>query len=225
MKREQLSALILVCGSALGLVLTTSTARSDEPDHLPSLDELLGLDENGQPTASDQSITDPNEAELDQVLSPKQAGEAFSQAVGLMDQVATRIGEQNDLSVTTQRLQEDILRMLDQVIDSAENNNSGGGGSSSSQSSSSSSEQQPDQQQQPGETPGSSPSNESGDSPMPGGSSTARPGDEAAPDGVRWGSLPTRVRDALSQGISDQYSELYRAITEQYYKSLAEDED
>lgn len=225
MKRKQLPFMIFASATTLGLALTSNAAQLNEPDPLPTLDELLGLDETGQPATPDQSIIDPNKAELDQVLSPKQAGEAFSQAVGLMDQVATRIGEQNDVSITTQRLQEDILRMLDQVIESAENNNSGGGGSSSSQSSSSSSEQQPDQQQQPGETPGSSPSNESGDSPMPGGTSTARPGDEVAPDGVNWGSLPSRVRDALSQGISDQYSELYRAITEEYYKALAEGED
>ncbi|PCJ51468.1 MAG: hypothetical protein COA73_17310 [Candidatus Hydrogenedentota bacterium] len=60
---------------------------------------------------------------------------------------------------------------------------------------------------------------------MPGGNSNAQPGDEVMPDGVSWGSLPKRIRDALSQGITDQYSELYRSITEQYYKSLAEDQD
>ena len=60
---------------------------------------------------------------------------------------------------------------------------------------------------------------------MPGGSSNAQPGDEIAPDGVRWGALPKRIRDALSQGITDQYSELYRSITEHCYRSLSEDQD
>lgn len=193
---------------------------------LPTLDELLGL-ENNATQGEEVIIEDANDAALEEVLSPRQAGEAFSQAVTLMDQVASRISKNHDLSLTTQRLQEDILRKLDQVIESANNNDSqGGGGSSSSSQSSSSNEQQPNQQQQeqqPGE--GSQPSSESGESPMPGGSSAAQPGDEIAPNGVSWGSLPTRIRDALSQGISDQYSELYRSITEQYYKSLAEDED
>jgi hypothetical protein len=194
--------------------------KQDEP--LPTLDELLGIETDTVP--GDGIIEDANDAALEEVLSPQQAGEAFSQAVSLMDQVASRIGINNDLSITTQRLQEDILRKLDQVIDSANSNDSQGGGSSSSQSSSSD-QQQPNQQQQeqPGE--GSNPSSESGESPMPGGTSTAEPGEEIAPDGVSWGALPQRIRDALSQGISDQYSELYRTITEQYYKSLAEDEN
>ncbi len=198
-----------------------------ESEPLPTLDELLGLDTQGNAIEQPrQPLIDANDAELDRVLSAKQAGEAFSQAVTLMDQVATRISDHNDLSITTQRLQQDILTKLDRVIESAQNNESQGGGSSSSSSSSSSNQNQPDQQQesqQEGE--GSEPSNTSGQESMPGGSSNAQPGDEIVPDGVRWGALPQRIRDALSQGIADQYSELYRSITEQYYKSLAEDQD
>jgi len=130
-------------------------------------------------------------------------------------------------SIATQRLQEDILRKLDQVIESAKQNQSGGGGqSSTSQQSSSSNQEQPDQQQQeqaPGQ--GSEPSSESGDTSMPAGSSEANPGDEIQLDGVRWGSLPKRIRDALSQGIADEYSELYRSVTERYFRALADDEE
>jgi len=207
---------------------STTEPKDNEP--LPTLDELLGLDsknQNGDNTSKvvDAKVVDANDAALEQVLSPKQAGEAFSQAVSLMDQVAARISEHNDLSITTQRLQQDILTKLDQVIESAQKNDSNNSGSSSSSSSSSTNESQPNQQQsqQPGE--GSQPGGEPGDSPMPGGNSNAQPGDEVMPDGVSWGSLPKRIRDALSQGITDQYSELYRSITEQYYKSLAEDQD
>ncbi len=212
-------SILMMCSA-----MACSACIAFEPgDPLPTLDELLGLDSDGH--AKEQVVIDANDAALDQVLDPKQAEKAFTRAVNMMDQVSLRISEHNDLSLPTQRLQEDILTMLDQVIEAASNDNAGGGGSSSSQSQSSSNQQQPDQQQQsqqPGE--GSDPSNQPGDSSMPGGSSDAQPGDEIAPDGVRWGSLPERIRDALSQGIADQYSELYRAITEQYYKSLAEDE-
>ena len=213
------------CRSILMISMLCVPAHGIEPrDPLPTLDELLGLD--AQSDQGDRVIEDPNDAALDQMLDPQQAGEALVQAVTLMDQVATRIAENHDLSITTQRLQEDILSMLDQVIESAQNSDSqGGGGSSSSSKSSSSNQNQPNQQQQsqqPGE--GSQPSSQSGES-MPGGTSQANPGDEIAPDGAGWGALPQRIRDALSQGISDQYSELYRSITEQYYKSLAEDED
>jgi hypothetical protein len=197
---------------------------ASKPPPLPTLDELLGLENEMDGT---DAVQDANDAELEEMLDAKQAGEAFAQAVTLMDRVASRIGTHQDLSITTQRLQEDILSKLDQVIESAQNNQSGGGGSSSSSQSSSSQQNQPDQQQpKPGEdASGSTPASSSGDSPMPAGSSDARPGDEIAPDGVSWGALPARFREALSQGISDRYSELYRSITEQYYKSLAEDEE
>jgi hypothetical protein len=203
-----------------------SSTESDEPKSLPSLDELLGIDDDDGST-DEQALEDPNDAELDRVLSPQQAGQAFTQAIGLMDQVAARIENQDDLSIATQRLQEDILRKLDQVIESAEQNQSGGGGqSSSSEQSSGSNEDQPDQQQQeqaPGQ--GSESSSESGDTSMPAGSSDANPGDEIQLDGVRWGSLPKRIRDALSQGIADEYSELYRSVTERYFRALADDEE
>lgn len=187
---------------------------------LPSLDELLGLEQG------DDSEID-NEAEaLREVLSPREAGEALGEAVNLMNRVAQRLEQGNDLSLPTQRLQEDILRKLDQVIESAQNNQQGGGSSSNAQSSSSSNQQQPDQQQQNAQNgQQSSPGSESGPEQMPGGTSAAQPGDAPAPDGVSWGALPQRIRDALSQGISDRYSELYRSITEDYYRALAEDED
>ncbi|MFG0246285.1 MAG: hypothetical protein ACF8MF_09595 [Phycisphaerales bacterium JB052] len=209
---------VLMMSSAIAVAQSDTPKSADEP--LPTLDELLGLEE-GDATGVD------NEGEaLREVLSPREAGEALGQAVNLMDRVATRIEESNDLSLSTQRLQEDILRKLDQVIESAQNNQQGGGSSSSSQSSSSSSQQQPNQQQQEGQSQQQGQEGDgSGQEQMPGGSSNAQPGGEVAPNGVSWGALPQRVRDALSQGISDRYSELYRSITEQYYRALAEDED
>ncbi len=222
---RSIQTITLVCAASASVAFATP----QEPDDpLPTLDELLGL-ETEHPTDPDGSITieDPNAAALDAVLTPQQAGEAFTQAVQLMDQVAARISDNNDLSIATQRLQEDILAKLDQVIEAANENNSNSSSSSSSSSQSSSEQQdQPDQQQpQQGEGDQQNPSNQSGEESMPGGASPANPGDEVAPDGVSWGALPSRIRDALSQGISDKYSELYRTLTEQYYKSLAEDED
>ena len=216
-------------GLLLSLMLI-SVSIADEPTKpLPTLDELLGLDTPAPASDKPVIIEDANDAQLDRVLSPRQAGEAFSQAVTLMDQVASRIAENNDLSLATQRLQEDILAKLDKVIESANENNSNSSNSSSSSQSSSSNQDQPDQQKQPSDgqknEQADGQSNESGESPMPAGTSTANPGDEIAPDGVSWGALPARIRDALSQGISDQYSELYRAITEEYYRSLAEDQN
>jgi hypothetical protein len=38
-----------------------------------------------------------------------------------------------------------------------------------------------------------------------------------------WGNLPQRVRDMLLQGRKDSYSPLYKRLTEEYYKRLAEE--
>lgn len=220
MKQHLFIPLCVALLSGAAVAWAQPEPQGSNGDPLPSLDELLGLEES-QPNAAD-----PNEEALKQILSPKEAGEALGQAVNLMNQVAARIESGNDLSIATQRLQEDILRKLDQVIESAKNNQQGqGSGASSSQSSSSSSQQQPNQQQQDGQGQQGQPGSESGEPSVPGGTSTANPGDGLAPDGVAWGALPQRIRDALSQGISDRYSELYRSITEEYYRSLAEDED
>lgn len=220
MRYNQLIPTCVIVLFAAQAVMAQPAPQPRAEDPLPSLDELLGLKE------SDTSSVDPNQEALKQVLSPKEAGEALGQAVNLMNQVASRIESGNDLSIATQRLQEDILRKLDQVIESAQNNQQGGGGSSSSsQSSSSSSQQQPNQQQQDGQGQQGQPGSESGEPSVPGGTSTASPGDALAPDGVAWGALPQRIRDALSQGISDRYSDLYRSVTEEYYRALAEDED
>ena len=182
-------------------------------DPVPSLDELLGLEE------SEQS---PDNAAIDQSLSAQQAGEAFTQAVGLMDRAASRIGTDRDAGLTTQRIQEDILRKLDQVIDSAQQNqNSNSGGSSSS--SSSNQPQQPNQQSQQSETPTSG-SGEPSDGSTPPGSDRVGSNDRSGAR-AQWGNLPERLRDALSQGLDEPYSNLYRTLTEKYYKALAEDDE
>ena len=138
-----------------------------------------------------------------------------------MDDATARLADRADPGLTTQRLQEDILRKLDQVIASAQQSQ-GGSGSSSSSSSSPSSQSQPDQAGSQ-TSDGSSASATPGEN-VPGGS------DDVTLSGAqgaraRWGSLPDRLRDALTQGLDDPYSSLYRTLTERYYKKLAEQED
>ena len=220
----------LILATAIITSIFAAPLLADDPDPappstptkapLPTLDELLGIDELN----SDSSPSSTQKTDLDRVLSPAQAGKAFDQAVGIMEQVANRLTDHNDLSLETQRLQQDILTMLDQVIESASKGNSKGG--SSSAKSESAKQEQPDQQSQQSDSkgkPGDSPSNQSGEA-MPGAGAEAQPNAQTAPDGVTWGALPQRIRDALSQGIADRYSELYRKATEEYYKSLAEDQ-
>ena len=84
------------------------------------------------------------------------------------------------------------------------------------------SEQQQQQQQQSSQSqskPSSSQQTSTGGGParQDGPLKTPLPGGEAS-----WGNLPPHVRDALRQGSSDRFSSLYRTLTEEYYKRLAE---
>ncbi len=195
------------------MFFTTPTLADDEPERVPTLDELLGLEVLEET---------PDNTEIDRALTAQEAGEAFSSAVMLMGDAADRIGGAGDTGITTQRMQEDIIRKLDQVIESAQNNQNSSSGSSSS-SSSSSPQQQPNQQQQNAESSSSS-SGEPSDSSTPPGSSEVGSNNL---DGARsrWGNLPDRLRDALNQGLDEPYSKLYKKLTEKYYKALAEDEE
>lgn len=192
---------------------TPPPAASDPA--IPSLDDLLGLDEAGASGSA-------NERALERKLSAKEAGEQFQQAVGLMGDAADRIGGR-DLGLQTQRIQEEIIKRLDQVIEAAKQNQSGGGGSSRSSSDPNQNQQQPNQssqqQQQQGQ-PGPSGESENMGPELTG--TQLNPG--VAPDGVTWGNLPDRAREAVSQGVSDRYSALYRRMTELYYRKLAERE-
>lgn len=202
------AALLCLAVSSASVVAT-----QDGPERVPSLDELLGLEEETEA---------PDTSGLDEALSPKQAGEAFTQAVGLMGQAADRIDGSQDAGLTTQRMQEEIIRKLDQIIESAQQNQNSSGSSSSS-SSSSQQQQQPNQQSQQQDSPNSG-DGEPTDSSMPGGSNEVGANDLS--NGVaRWGNLPDRLRDALSQGLDEPYSQLYRTLTERYYKALAEEEE
>ncbi|MCA9303061.1 MAG: hypothetical protein KC996_02960 [Phycisphaerales bacterium] len=197
------------------LLCVGSCAHADDP--LPTLDELLGITDHAEQTPERET----NE-ELERVLSEQEAGEAFQQAVTLMDRVAARIGNDNNLGIDTQRMQEEILRKLEKVIESAQQNQS------SSSSSSSSSQQSPQNQpnQQQGQEQGKpDPSGEGNKPSTPPGLQEGELADTPAPDGAGWGNLPQRVREALTQGLNDTYSELYRKLTEDYFRSLAEDEE
>lgn len=208
----------LTAAALFGLVALPAAGQTvqDAEPTLPSLDDLLGL-QGGAPPGPDA-----NRPALDRKLTAEQAGEQFEQAVQLMGDAAIRIGGR-DLGLQTQRLQEEIIRKLDQVIEAAGQSQGGGGGSSSS-SSSGQNQQQPNQGNQAGENARAGMGGDAES--MAPGLTGVKTNPELAPDGVTWGNLPQRDREAVSQGVSDRYSALYRRLTELYYRRLAEqDED
>ncbi len=221
-------------------IAPASVPPSKPPAREPTLDELLGIKPAkdaraaakpaAQPDAKPaEAPADPSRAALDRDLSDAEADEAFAQAVALMGQTATRLtgtAGPRDAGIETQRLQQDILRKLDALIDAAEKNAQ----QQQSKSRQKSQQQQQQDQQQQGQQSsqaqaqqqqqGQRQGTQAGDG-VPG--QAAQPGTGLTGAAANWGNLPQHVRDALTEGKSDRFSSMYRAMTEEYYKRLAED--
>jgi hypothetical protein len=197
------------------------------PEAQPSLDELLGISPDRPPSAlpegdSPPAAADPVRTALERKLTAREVSEQFEQAVQLMGDAAQRLNISRDTGIDTQRMQDEIIRKLDMLIQSAQQQRQ-------QSRSSSSSSQSRDPSQQPAQPQGQSQVNEGGQASdpqseaMPPGNSGAQPSPDVAARGAAWGSLPERVRDALLQGNADQYSSLYQRWTEAYYRRLAEE--
>lgn len=225
---------VLFVGGALACALGLTCAAFGQADQ-PSLDDLLNLSPDepapSQPAPESPDTQPGNEnltESVNEALTASDAADAFEQAVQEMDSVSRRLGRALDPGVETQRMQESILRKLDQVIKAAKEQSSGGGGSSG----------QPREQDQGGESVAQQgQAQQQGGPPQPGGqqASTGEAGvttpikpetSESAIEQLRkeWGVLPPRVREELSDGLRERFSPLYRRMTEAYYKALAEQE-
>jgi len=184
----------------------------------PSLDELLGLPKDKPAKKARPAAPDPAKAELDRKLTASEAADQFKQAVQLMGETAERLQSSKDTGLATQRLQEDIIRKLDQLIKAAEQNQRQSKSSPSQQKDKQ--QQQPSQQQQQRNPDAKEAAPDTMDPPE-------RQKEKLAPGvaarGAAWGALPARLREALLQGNEDKYSRLYQKWTEAYYRRLAED--
>jgi hypothetical protein len=209
---RSIACLLLAAGLCAGQ--TPSPAKPTQPPEQPTLDELLGIP--GEKPAG----VEPSRGDLERKLTATEVSDQFKQAVQLMGQTAERLAATKDTGLNTQRVQEDIIRKLDQVIKAAEDASK----QQKQQRSRSRQQQRQPQQNQPGqqrqEQSTTDPSQDSPDGP---------PGREAAPNpgvaarGAAWGALPERFRDALVQGNTDKYSSIWQKWTEAYYRRLAED--
>jgi|GEM_PF-617881 len=281
---QELLAVMFVAGFTLGGPASAEAEGAASPGaedaaaqtSEPTLDELLGLDSGGNnkpevkpdadnPAAEDDKATDPQlTRDLQKRLSGEEASQQFEQAIQEMKEVAIRLGEEADAGIDTQRMQDQIILKLEQIIASAEKS------PSQSQSSSSSSQKpgqarqadkggkpKPGQQQgaqpgqgqkpqpggqqagqKPGEKPGDQQGNKPGDQPgqqangqQPG----QQAGNQGSPGSVNnqelsmkelregeWGNLPPRLRDELSESLSETFNPVYRAATEAFYRRIAE---
>lgn len=198
--------------------VTTPAETPPDDGELPSLDELLGL-----PAKPGDMLDDPTKTDLDRLLSGGEIGDAFRQAVTLMGDVARRMQDGGDAGLTTQRMQQTILRRLDQLISSMEQQQQ-------QQQQQSSSQQQQQQNQSSKQVPSQQQSERNDEQRGDNTGQTQLParrdgGLNPAPESTRaaWGNLPERVREMLVQGSTDRFSSMYDAMTRSYYRKLAEE--
>lgn len=193
-----------------------------KPADVPSLDDLLGIKPGpGEPIAP---APDSAREELDRLLRAEEIGDAFKQAVTLMGDAAKRLEESKDTGLTTQRVQEDVIRRLDQLLASLERNQSSQSQSSQSEDDKQGQKNQPNQAKKSSKQTGQQTTQGDGTQEWEGPpkqEGALRPGLDSAR--AAWGSLPARVRDMLLQGSSDRFSSKYDELTRAYYKRLAEE--
>jgi len=188
---------------------------------LPSLDDLLDMpraDKDKKPQDA-KSELNPDKLKLDRALDKPNVSEMFQQAVEQMADAAKLLKDAHNVGVDTQRVQEEIIKKLEKLIEEAENQQSSSSSSSSSQQQQQQQGKQP-QQPQDGQNQGNKGDNKGARTP-PGGQSAQLTG-RIDSLGAAWGALPARLRNALLQGAGDTYSSLYESLTEAYYRRLAE---
>lgn len=195
----------------------------------PSLDELLGLEPDESEDSAREAADRAAQDELNRRLREEEANDAFKEALEKMTIAANLLDQDFDPGLGTQRIQEEILAKLDTLIDLAQQNQSNQSSSSSSSSSSQQQQQQPQQQQSNQQQQ----QQQQGDQQNQNGDNRGEREPPPRQDGVlagtmdetrsEWGSLPERIREQMQQGMSDQRSSLYRALTEEYYRRLAEE--
>lgn len=204
--------------------------RAISSDPPPSLDDLLGIEDaaDDPAAASGSEASDASQA-LDDRLRERPIADGFREALAGMAESEEALARRGDTGLDTQRIQEAVLRNLQALIESArrerQQQQSSSSSSSSSDDPSSSPSGSSSSRPRGSSSRGEQSSDESGDS-----GEAALPGFEQAELGgmleegrVEWGRLPERVRELVRQGRRDRISSIYRRLTEQYYRRLAEE--
>ncbi|MCE2653351.1 MAG: hypothetical protein ACK51N_05355 [bacterium] len=203
-------------------------------DPLPSLDDLLGTTKPAakpdQPKPDQpKPPPDAGRQELDERLKGENPADAFAEAIVLMNRAAGRLREAQDAGIDTQRIQEDVLRKLDQVISQARKQRQQQQQQQQQQNQQQNQQQQQQQQPEQGQEQEQA-GQQQAQQPAGGENRDSLPAAEAARlraslDAARaaWGNLPARVRQMLTQGSGEKFSPAYERQTEEYYRRLAEE--
>lgn len=203
-----------------------------------SLDDLLGVPGNkeDEKKGADEAADREQAKRLERSLDEASLDDLVARAVDGMKSAAQRLSEAKDPGLGTQRIQEDVVKTLDRLLDEAQKQQKRPSSSSSSRSKGKprpeqGEEPKPDKAQQSSSRQQKSDQRQSkGSSNSEDNSDANRPPDQSAPDGtaldesrIEWGQLPERVRELVLQGRRDRVSTIYERLTREYYRRLAEE--
>lgn len=221
---------------------------ADAADSSPTLDELLELepepaessDAAAEPTDGEARDGEANDAEasdgqandsdaedsVSEALDMAEAADVFGEAVVQMEGVSRRLGEQRDPGRVTQRTQREIIQKLEQVIAAAKQQQGGGGKGKPSSQQQQQQSRSIARQSQPASSSSTSPSTQSHQGGFsPGSAQEHEEGGDLEELREEWGSLPPRLRNELSEGLSEPFSPVYRELTESFYRRLGEEQE
>ena len=197
----------------------------EEQEQPASLDELLGIAEENSEAPEDAARIEQDD-DLDRALEESSMQDNFSVAIEKMEISANMLGDRHQSGLGTQRIQEDILRRLEFLMDQARQQQA-----MQSQSSQSARQNQPSpgdlsqpQQNQQQQGQNQNPSNENQQEGTPPPRQEGDINSNLEEEQREWGSLPERIREQLLQGRNEAFSRLYEKMTRSYYRLLAEEE-
>ncbi len=205
-----MAALAIACCGGAEAEEPKPTAPAKPATSSPDLDELLGL------PSGKKKEPQPPPAKVEEPA----AGSAFESAVDAMEQAADRLQTHADPGLETQRLQEQAIRRLDNLISEMAKRQSSKSSKPRPQDAGSQKQSPQSQQAQANQT-GQTPAQQAQ---TRGQVKNPQPGDQPLKEQFsEWGNLPPRLRDQLFQGRDERYSDLYRQLTQRYYQRLAEE--
>jgi len=203
-----------------------------------SLDDLLGVpaEKDKERKSGDEAAEREQAKRLERSLEGASLDDLVTRAVDGMKSATERLAEAKDPGLGTQRIQEDVIKTLDLLLEEAKKQQKRQSSSSSSRKQSGKpQDQQGDPKEQNGQQSGKreregSQRPTSKSSPSQENSQGDRPPDQSSTDGtqldearIEWGRLPERVRELVLQGRRDRVSTIYERLTREYYRRLAEE--
>lgn len=224
-----------------------SASRPEPPsqpsDGTKSLDELLGVEEGtgSAPKSAGDAAERAQKQRLERSLDEAGLEDLVQRALEGMKSASQRLDQERDPGLGTQRIQEDVVKTLNRLLEEAQKQQQQQKSGSSSRSKKSSGKQQPSDPsesngQQRGETPdqreqrksskeGSESQGSDGQSDSKGARDDAASAalSDLAETRIEWGQLPERIRELVLQGRRDRVSSLYERMTREYYRRLAEE--